>query len=54
MIAVIIYAACAVMEFAFFRMAREKVTKGLFLTASISCALSCDFTLDIEKGGMTY
>lgn len=39
MITVIIYAACAVMEFSFFRMAREKVTKVLFLTASILLAL---------------
>lgn len=40
MITVIIYAACAVMEFAFFIMEREKVTKGLFLTASILLALT--------------
>lgn len=40
MIYAILNAACAVMEFAFFRMAREKVTKGLFLTASILLALT--------------
>lgn len=40
MIAVIIYAACAVMEFACFRMASDKVSKGLFLTASILLALT--------------
>lgn len=37
---VIIYAACAVMEFSCFRMASDKVSKGLFLTASILFALS--------------
>lgn len=40
MITVIIYAACAVIEFACFIRARGKVTKGLLLAASISCALS--------------
>lgn len=39
MIYAILNAACAVMEFACFRMASDKVFKGLFLTASILLAL---------------
>ena len=38
--AAIIYAACAAMEFACFRMASDKVNKGLFLTASILFLIS--------------